>query len=330
MIEIRDVENAPLSDKHGSYGGASGLKDGIVLDECNWLVKYPKNASSLSRHEEMSYTNDPVSEYLGSHIYQILGFPTHETMLVRRHGKIAVACKDFVDDTKRQRLLEIRTIKNSANKELAVKLETELGSTGSAHVVELDELLLHLDYNDILTSVDGLKDRFFDMVVVDILINNSDRNNGNWGILREPGHKDCLAPIFDNGGSFNGKTPDSRLQKILDNPNGMNDSTGSCITAFGEDGSHYSIRKMIGLRIPELHEAIIRNVPKIESHLAEIMKLIDNVPDEACSTIRKEFYKRSLKCRFDTVLKPAYVDVKQSNAIEPSSAFGKTASISAF
>ena len=39
----------------------------------------------------------------------------------------------------------------------------------------------------------------------DIFINNNDRNNGNWGILRNKDGVDRLAPIFDNGGSFQTK-----------------------------------------------------------------------------------------------------------------------------
>jgi len=42
----------------------------------------------------------PLSEFLGSHIYAILGYPVHETLLGYRKGKIVVACKDFSLDMK--------------------------------------------------------------------------------------------------------------------------------------------------------------------------------------------------------------------------------------
>ncbi len=303
---IRNIDDAEPSVKNGSYGGMSGFKDGLIIDGENWLVKYPKNASYLSKHEEMEYTNDPVSEYLGSQIYKILGYPVHETMLVERKGKIAVACKDFVDDTKGQRLLEIRTIKNTANEQLAEILEREFNSTGSTHIVDLEELLLHLDHNDILMAVDGIKERFFDMIVIDAFINNSDRNNGNWGIIREPGQKDRLAPVFDNGGSFNGKTPDSRLQKIMSIENGIINGIMGSMTAFGKGEKAYSVKKLFDLDLDGVNEAILRVVPAIESNMDKITALIQDVPERACSNIRKEYYIKSLEARMEYLLKPLY------------------------
>lgn len=305
-MNIKNIDNAQYSIKHGTYGGMSGLKDGVIIDNENWLVKYPKNASYLDKHEEMSYTNDPVSEYLGSNIYKILGYPVHDTILVERRGKIAVACKDFIDENKGQRLLEIRTIKNSANEKLAEILEREFNSTGSTHVVELNELLLHLENNDILTAVDGIKERFFDMLVIDAFINNSDRNNGNWGIIREPGKKDILAPVFDNGGSFNGKTPDSRLQKIMSTKDGIKNSVMGNITAFGKDGHAYSVKKLFELDLDGINEAILRVVPKIEENMDKIIEFINNIPDKACSNIRKEFYIKSIEARMEYLLMPLF------------------------
>ena len=47
---------------------------------------------------QTSYVNNVLSEYIGSHIFQSIGIPTHETLLgvMRRGGeRLAVACKDF-------------------------------------------------------------------------------------------------------------------------------------------------------------------------------------------------------------------------------------------
>lgn len=307
-MKILNVDNVPYSEKNGTYGGASGFKDGLIIDGQDWLVKYPKNASYLSRHEEMSYTYDPVSEYLGSHIYELLGYSVHETMLVERRNKIAVACRDFVDDAARERLLEIRTIKNAAgnNEQLATILERDFNNTGSTHVVDFEELTLHLELNEILTNVDGLKELFYDMLVVDIFINNTDRNDGNWGIIRSPGHPDRPAPVFDNGGSFNGKTPDSRLERMMKSENTMKDSIMNGITAFGKEGKSFLSRDVIKMDIPELRQAIVKNVPKIKENMENICHLIDELPDDVCSPVRKEFYKQSLAIRLELILEPEY------------------------
>lgn len=302
---IRNIDDAPYSMRRGTYGGASCDKDGVLIDGECWIVKYPKNARDLARHAEMTYTNDTVSEYIGSHVYQILGYPVHETMLVRRKDKIAVACKDFCSN--KEILLEIRTIKNEHNEELEQKLETSFSSTGSAHCIELDEILLHLKYNDILNSIPGLTERFWDMVVVDALINNNDRNNGNWGIIRnmETG-EESLAPIFDNGASFNGKTPDSRLEKMLQSPNALLQNAQNGISAYGTQGKNYNLNEIINYKNSDLKDALIRNVPIIKERLSQIVDMINDIPPEACSEIRKSFYIKTMNIRIEQILVPAY------------------------
>ncbi len=312
---IRNIDNAKPSIKKGSYGGNACLKDGLIIDGENYLIKFPKSTNGLKRCEEMKYTNDTVSEYIGSHIYEILGIPVHETILVERNNKIAVACKDFEGDDKK--LLEIRTLKNTANEELTEKLEKDFNITGSSHVVNFDELMLHLEYNDILSKVEGIKERFWDMVVIDIFINNSDRNNGNWGILRDKDGNDNLAPVFDNGGSFNGKTPDSRLEKMLNNEDIMLNSILNGIVAFGKDDINFLARDFINFDIPELKESLIRNIPKIEQHMNEIKQMISDIPQIACSNARKEFYIKSLEMRKEKILEPAYERAKDMLKEEP-------------
>lgn len=310
---IRNVDNAVYSRKHGTYGGLSGLKDGLIIDGEDWMVKYPKNAQDLSRHAEMLYTNDPVSEFLGSNIYKILGYPVHETMLVERRNKIAVACKDFIDDLRGEKLIELRTIKNAANEKLSELLEHRFNNTGSKHSVDFDEMLLHLQYNDVIKGIDGIVDRFWNMLVIDILLNNSDRNNGNWGIIRCFDKPDRLAPVFDNGGSFNGKTPDSRLGRMLENPEVMKNSVLNCCTSYSRDEKIITAKEMLELDIPELKKAVIKNYSLINNKMDEIHKFVNEIPDEACSKIRKDFYNKSLDLRFEYLLKKAYIRYTNKN-----------------
>lgn len=303
---IRNLDECAYSEKDGEYGGISGLKEGLVIDGENWLVKYPKNAEYLSRHEEMLYTNDPVSEYIGSHVYRILGYPVQETFLGYRKEKIVVACKDFLKQN--ERLVEMRTLKNSANNDMAEKLDKEFGSTGSAHVIEFEEIMLHLQYNRILKNVEGIKERFFDQIVVDVFINNTDRNNGNWGIIRSTGCADRLAPIYDNGGSFHGKTPDSRIKRMLEK-----DAVSSCvlngISVYGKEGKQYKATEILKLDIPELRKSIIKNVPLLKKKMSAIYEFIDQIEDVACSSIRKDFYKKGLQERLNLILQPVYNEV---------------------
>lgn len=308
-MKILNVDQCVYSEKHGMYGGASGDKDGLVINGENWLVKYPKNAQNLTRHAEMMYTNAPVSEYIGSHIYALLGYPVHETMLVERRGKIAVACKDM--EVEGKRLIEIRTIKNAANPELIEKLDKTFSSTGEIHGVNFENIQLHLQYNDLLRNIDGINERFWEMVVIDSYMNNSDRNNGNWGILRQSGHKDVLAPVFDNGGALNGKTPDSRLERLLNNPDVLLQSILSTNTTFLDaEGHNILARQMFTFDIMPLQQALTRVVPKLQQAQPLIQQLIQDIPDRACSPIRKQFYNTTLDMRLQHILIPALTQIQ--------------------
>ena len=91
---------------------------------------------------ETSYTTAPLSEYLGSHIYELLGFDVHKTLLGIKKGKVVVACKDFC--VIRGGLSEIRTIKNVYTEENAEEFE-ENAASKSGDRVNLPELMFHLD-----------------------------------------------------------------------------------------------------------------------------------------------------------------------------------------
>ncbi|MCD7735756.1 MAG: CtkA family protein, partial [Lachnospiraceae bacterium] len=211
--DIVDLTDCPLSGRHGTYSGQAGFKDGIIYNGEYWIVKYPKTTKGMQNVDDLSYTTSPLSEYIGSHIYQILGFAAQETVLGIRNDKLVVACKDFRADD--ELLLETRTIKNAVNAELADKLDRSFSETGDQHTVNLEELILHLRENDIMRSIAGLSDFFWGCVVIDIFINNNDRNNGNWGILRKTDGSERIAPVFDNGACLSNKLSEKRILRYI-------------------------------------------------------------------------------------------------------------------
>ncbi|MCM1236977.1 MAG: CtkA family protein, partial [Ruminococcus flavefaciens] len=79
MQEIINFSDCEYSIRHGSYGGRAGDKDGILYQNEFYLIKYPKPARQLKGIEDMNYITSPLSEYIGSHIYEILGFDVHKT-----------------------------------------------------------------------------------------------------------------------------------------------------------------------------------------------------------------------------------------------------------
>lgn len=92
-MEIKDYSKYEVLPR--TYGGKAGRKIAIIDENKDiWMIKFPQN----TRNKEtvgVSYTTSPLSEYISSHIYESLGFPTHETALGTYGGKVVVACKDF-------------------------------------------------------------------------------------------------------------------------------------------------------------------------------------------------------------------------------------------
>lgn len=324
-MEIIDFNDCPYSIKNGVYGGMAGPKDGILYQGAAWLLKYPKFIGDMER-VDTSYSTSPLSEYLGSHIYGILEFDVHETILGEKNNKIVVACRDFAVDG--STLLEIKTIKNHANAELAEMLDRTMDETGSAHYVDFDNLMLHLDYNPILKKIPGVQERFWEQAVVDIYINNSDRNNGNWGILRDKNGFDTLAPVFDNGGSFQDKLSEEKIVKLLRNKELVQKNAYNTQTAYAVNGHILSVSKLLDMseNFQGLADAVKRIVPLIVEKQADIKKMIEEIPAfhvsrnktrlQVCSDARKELFELQLDSRLQNLLIPAYdrcIGMEQDN-----------------
>lgn len=311
---IYNLNNVPISDRNGTYGGDSGDKEGVLINNEYWLIKYPRNNKQLLNGDVLSYSTSPLSEYLGSQIYHLLGYPVHDTMLGIRNEKIVVACKDLCDS--KHRLIEFRQLKNTYNKELTDALNDTPQSTGSDHFVNLSEIITHLLYNPTIKDISGIKDRFWDCVIIDGFINNNDRNNGNWGILRSH-EESILAPIYDNGSSFLPNVPENKLRRKLSDPRLLLDNAVHGVTAYSLDGknnAHFS--DLLKQNIPELNQAIKRVVPIILQKLPDCVDLINGVPEQAgfyevMSSARKSVYISSMQLCVSHLLQPALYRVLQ-------------------
>lgn len=307
--EIYNLDNCPLSDRNGSYGGNSGDKEGIYINNEYWIVKYPDSTQGLTGVGSLQYTSSPLSEYIGSHIYEILGYDVHKTILGIRNDTVVVACKDFCDET--HRLDEFRQLKNTYNKQLSKELETTFKSTDSAHFTNLRAIIAHLKHNPTMINMPELSKRFWDCVIIDGFINNNDRNNSNWGILSSKTDR-RLAPIYDNGSAFSPKIGEHKIKNKLLNPQALESSVINVMTSYSIDGErNLSFRDLLNLDIPELKKAVLRIVPNIAVHMGDCKELINSIP-ESCnmyqiiSKERKEVYCKELDLRMEKILVPAY------------------------
>jgi hypothetical protein len=274
------------------YGGNAGRKYGICYDGAVWIIKYPQSTKGFAGKHLLSYTTSPLSEYIGSHVYESLGIPVHKTLLGFSLDKIVVACKDF--RAKGDTLIEFHDLKNA--------IESSDGSSGSG--TDLQSALETIETNKLLQSVVGVTERFWDMFIVDTLINNNDRNNGNWGILQHADGSADIAPVYDNGNSLFGKRTPSLMQERLESENLMMEDAVrvnvSIYTITGQNGEPEHIHPFDYLKTtenPDCLSALKRISERCDQN--KIEEIIDSIPETfnnitVCPAGMKEFYKELL------------------------------------
>lgn len=301
-MKIFDFDRYPQNDK--VYAGMSGRKVGITINGVDYLVKYPGNLKNKNmKNINLSYSNSPVSEYFGSHVYNILGIPVHETLLGTRNGKLVVACQDFLE--KGEQLMEFGSLKITMEPAIYDSMGNETDGLGT----DLEETLQTIRLHPILSSLsDELENRFWDMFIVDALIGNPDRNNGNWGIIKDMNGNKYLAPVYDNGNSLNCKWDD---QKMIDVQSNSKIFIGECYNArrcIFENrkkriNPYHFLQKTSE---PKCINAIERMVPVIAQKVNEINQLFKDAPDEVLPKDRKRFLIDVINIRINDILVPVY------------------------
>lgn len=304
------IENFDLSVSSGiSYGGHGGSKKGIIINNERWFLKYPKFTRSMEV-EGLSYSTTPLSEYLGSHIYESVGLEVHETKLGFSSGKIVVACRDFLDSN--EVIIDYNMIKNEydENVEKAIENLSSSSSIDSNH--NLEEVLLIIEQNPYFKSIPELKMRFWDMFIIDSFINNNDRNEGNWGlVLNKDTNKLRLSPVFDNGAAFYNKSGNEKLTTIYNDEIKFKQSVyDSSISVYRLNGKKINPLKYIeSMNNEECNKAVLRIVPKI--NMDKISNIFNEIPEEynglpVLSKIQKTYYLKSLEYKYNNILIPIY------------------------
>lgn len=294
------------------YGGNAGRKIGITYDGSVWMVKYPEPTRGM-RGRIASYTTSPLSEYLGSHIYALLGVPVHETILGHREGKLVCVCKDFVAETGCQ-LVDFHDLKNSMPDDASFGFERRPSDGQSVY---LSDVLGTIYSYGLVARVSGVADRFWDMFVIDALIGNADRNNTNWGFLVKPDGKLTLAPVFDNGNSFFNKRRDSQNALRLEDETLLKqDVLVGMQTCYLKDDGHRvnPVKYIMSAADGHCSAAVVRLMTAYDERA--VFDLIDSLPEEQlgiriASAEVKEFYKRCLSERIRRVFEPTAEKVRR-------------------
>jgi len=285
-----DFTNLPVRNK--TYAGANGSKISVVYGGEQYMLKFP---TAPSRNKEMSYANGCVSEYIGCHIFESIGIPVQETLLgiytKKGKQKIVVACKDFTSDG--LVLQDFASLKN-----------TIIDSEHNGYGTELDDILRTLNEQ---TAFDSRKltDWFWDLFIVDALIGNWDRHNGNWGFLYD-NRTDAitLAPVYDCGSCLFPQADEEIMQLTLDNPEERDLRVFSIpLSGIKIDGKKIQYFDFISsLQNKDCNRALKHIVPRID--MDKIAEIIDKTP--FISDLQRTFYKTMLKERKERILDYSY------------------------
>lgn len=307
MIDIIDFSNFKLSKRNLEYAGRAGEKRGIIYNDEPWFLKFPKNTLGMKNVDGLSYATSPLSEYIGSNIYKILGYEVHETKLGICHDgkryKVVCACKDFIIDDSDEVLIPYTALRNDTTPLIMERKDSYIDNASN-----INEIIFQLENNTILSTIKDASDRFWDVVLLDMLINNNDRNEDNWGVIKfKKDNKYRLAPIYDCGNCFYSKASEDRIESILNDEEKLYSSALNGITAYEDDEEKLITAKNV-LSYIKLYSSktFLKVYKNVSNHLNEIIKLIEDIPNkfndiEIISNNRKEYYIKTFKIRLNFI-----------------------------
>ena len=277
------VDYSKYPDGGRFYTGAERKKS-ISINGKAYLVKFQKNARDGLRFNH-------ISEFIGSHIFAMLGIETQETQLGLYDGENVVVMKDFLSDD------EVFVPFNGIG-------DSSLEQDKEKYRYSYEDIIAMLKDNVKLTDVAQTIDLFWDMFIVDAFIANFDRHGSNWGFIKKD-NQYRLSPVFDNGSSlFPQLNTDEKIQNVLGNQAEIEQRIykfpTSQVKYHGKKSSYYDI--ISSLAFEECNKALIRITERVD--LNRIYKLIDSV--EGISDIRRVFYKTILQQRFEKILLESY------------------------
>ncbi len=276
-----------------AYNGANGKKIAVEYEGENYMLKFPPSGNK--KPTELSYTNSSISEHIASSIFNMIGVKAQKTKLgtftVNSKVKIVCACKDFTD--KNKNLYDFCSIKNTV-------IDSEHNGTGT----ELSDVLETIEKQQFVSPKE-LLEHFWNVFVVDALLGNFDRHNGNWGFLFNDETQTAeIAPVFDCGSCLLPQADEKVMKTILENEDQLN----ARIFQFPTSAIKLNDRKInyydfiSSMENEDCNKAILRIVPNIDIEF--IYAFIDDII--YISDLQKKFYKTYIVARYEKILLPTY------------------------
>lgn len=271
-------------EEFNNYKGSEKKKT-LIYNKKKYLVKFPDPIRE--KNKNISYINNAFSEYIGSNIFEICGIKTQKTLLgtykYKEKEKVVCACEDFTDEE--NLLYEFENLALSTNPDK--RIETEIKDI--MEVIEENKMI----------STEKTKKEFWKMFVIDSLIGNTDRHNGNWGfILNKKTGKIDFAPIYDCGSCLNPMLEDEEIERISDIE--LKNLAINCYSCLKENGKKINYMSYIKqMKNIECNNAIKNIFNDID--INKIMIFIDGI--SCINETRKVFYKNIIKQRYDIIEK---------------------------
>lgn len=268
-----------------TYYAGSEKKIGIAVDGVEYMLKFQKKTPFGNRFNH-------ISEYLGSHIFALLGFSVQATALGLYKGEQVVACKNFNSDV--EQFVPFNDVG-----------ESTLDQDKETYQYDYADIMQMLHDNSKLTDVEETISMFWRMYIVDAFIGNFDRHGANWGFLK-CNNQYRLAPVFDNGSCLYPQLIDEDDMKAIINSEDETDKRiykfpTSQIKLNGKKSSYYDV--IHSLEFPECNDALKAIVSRINMNV--IYALVDDT--SYITDIHKHFYKHMLQARYDKILKASYL-----------------------
>ncbi len=272
------------------YNGSEKKKT-MILDNKKYLVKFPDPIRSPKIN--ISYINNVYSEYIGTKIFHLSGFKTQNVVLGKYNNKgkekIVCGCEDFTNNN--TKLVEFEKFENASVDPDPYKRELK----DIFHIIESKTFNI---------NVNEVKEKFWDMFIIDALIGNEDRHNGNWGFLKNIETEELVfSPIYDCGSCLFSTYTDELINKCLNSTKDMQSCIKNTSSAIKDNGARIKYYDLItSLKNDDCNKALIRVYNKID--LNKIFEFIDSI--SILTPIRKEFYKKVIEGKYNDILTVAY------------------------
>lgn len=281
-MDVIDFTNCELGNVN--YGGSERKLSILIPDEtghtCDYMLKFQKSTP-------FGKMNNHLSEYIGSHIFEILGFDTQKTFLGTFRGEKVVACKSFLGPD--EQFVPFNDVG-----------ESTLDHDKELYQYEYSDIMQMLRDNSKLTEVDETIEGFWEVFIVDALLGNFDRHGANWGFVKRD-DRYSLAPVFDNGSClFPRLIDESEMLSIVNSK----EETEKRVFTFptsqvklrGRKSSYYEV--ISSLEFEQCNLALMKMMDRID--LDTLLNFIASI--DCISETHRSFYSHMITSRYRMIL----------------------------